>query len=272
MMEEKRDIYVNDSEAELKNQYNEMMNETEVPMELAEKLLNAEAMRDNNKVVSFGAHSALRRIGIVAAAFVGVILLSNVVTYAATGEAWLQLLWGKHYEHEINTLTHDGAYTGTVFKVIPVKNKSGKIEYHQISYGVDGEGRKTTFVGSTWVDENSDAKIDKELIATEVEASAVGEVTAEQVIQKIDVSDSVAEKEWAKDPMISEDGILTLEQANVFVNGEKAEVIHITNTMDGLFVHIAEYEKDSVVYLIVVSFRDGKPDVHVFLGEPIKVE
>lgn len=275
-----------DNDRTLVTLYRETLEEAEISQNLAEKLASAEKMsnmpveadkntadlRAQNESTPVRMKRLTKRIGLVAAAFAGAFLLSNVITYAATGTAWVERLWADSYEDMLDATTQGGTLEGTIYKAVPFVNRSGGIEYHQVAYGTDETGLKRSYTGMAFSDiDGKSVELDADLIATEVDPAVIGEVSAKEIVNTFDVSPYMDAEAIAKNSDISEDGILTVVTAEAFVDGVQIEKIYSSSTMDGLGYSIFECERDSAQYLIVVCFRDGRPEIRAFIGEPVKV-
>ncbi len=204
----------------------------------------------------------------------------------ATGEeTWLMKLWGSEYQSKLDFLTQDGQFSAVVSKLIPIMNNHGFYEYAMLAYGIDENSTIHTswedgLLSPTYNDDPDGVALRKhydfvteDMTVTEIDLSAVGNVTAKREILINHVSDEIKEKYELKDEQIA---LLESprEELHLFIDGKEYESgrdIHNTRllprTFDDQIVHILTCTPGDEIYILTVAFYDDTPDIHAYKPE-----
>ena len=195
----------------------------------------------------------------------------------ATGEeTWLMKLWGSEYQSTLDFLTQDGQFSAVVSKLIPIMNNHGFYEYAMLANGIDENStihtsRQVSLLSHTYNDDPDG--VTEDMTVTEIDLSAVGNVTAKREILINHVSDEIKEKYELKDEQIA---LLESprEELHLFIDGKEYESgrdIHNTRllprTFDDQIVHILTCTPGDEIYILTVVFYDDTHDIHAYKAE-----
>lgn len=244
---------------EFESLYKETMDEIATPAGLEQKLMSI----PENPETELSAADAKRRSGhvwrsiaVVAAALAVVFGLSNAVTYAATGTSWVKRLWGSSYDRmKTDMLETNG--TIYIYQAIPLLKADGTEAYDQFAYSVDENGIRSHRWGMAWImigdsSETGSPDLPPEGIATEVPADSLGKITAECMKRNISTEAN---------------GLFEWEEAEIYLDGEKLEILEATGPERGMLYHVAAYDRGDEHYLITVRFEGDEPIIRAFKSE-----